>query len=76
LPVLAVPGKAALACVFEPGFVSLSDRLAPSFVFIVRSHMADTYMAALSAGSPPLHRWDGALVKVTLCETGLDVHDC
>ncbi len=59
MPVLAVPGKPAVAGLFEAGFAGLADGLTSSVVFVVGGDIAD-------AGVQP----DGVVVLSDHCELG------
>jgi hypothetical protein len=41
VPVLAAPGKPAIAGGFEPGLARFADGLTSSFVFVVRRHVSN-----------------------------------
>ena len=44
VPVLAVPGKPALAGLFEPGLSCFANLITSSFMFVVGSDVADSFV--------------------------------
>jgi hypothetical protein len=53
VPLLAVPGKSAVAGVFEPGLSGFAYGFSSSFVFVIGRDVSDAGMPVFLLGSGP-----------------------